>query len=675
MLTLNDSIKYLKGVGEKRADYFKKLDIFTPLDLLYHFPRDYTDYSNPIKIADAVSDEYSVIKGTLLQKMREANIRHGLTIYKAIFSDGETDFTVVFYNNRYAFEALKENEEYYLYGKVTGGFLRREISSPNVLKGNTEELFQPVYHLTEGVTAQFIQNCIKQALLIADNELYDYVPKEILEEHNLCVLPFALRNIHFPKDEKALEISRKRLSFDELFLLQLGMLYLRGRNRELSGYQMKEKNISPFEKSLPFSLTNAQKKSVKEIISDMCKNVPMNRLLQGDVGSGKTAVAAAACYFCYLNGCQSALMAPTEILAVQHYNTLKVFLEPLGVSVCLLIGSLTPKQKNTIKEEILQGKYSVVTGTHALVQQSTEFKSLGLVITDEQHRFGVNQRAALADKGNNPHTLVMSATPIPRTLGLIIYGDLDISVLNELPKGRKEIKTYAVTGKLRERAFGFIKKQLDEGRQGYIVCPMIEESDSDLIAVKSYYEKLKDGAFKGYSLGLLHGKLSAAEKDRVMSAFKSGDIQLLISTTVIEVGVDVPNATVMAIENSDRFGLSQLHQLRGRVGRGEHQSFCILITDNVTPEIKERLEIMSATSDGFKIAEEDMKMRGCGDFFGERQHGLPPMKIASLDSEMLSVSQKCAKQIVEKDSSLKAYPKLKKAVDRLFEKNGENGLN
>ena len=675
MLTLNDSIKYLKGVGEKRADYFKKLDIFTPLDLLYHFPRDYTDYSSPVKIADAVSDEYCVIKGTLVQKMREANIRHGLTIYKAIFSDGETDFTVVFYNNRYAFEALKENEEYYLYGKVTGGFLRREISSPNVLKGNTEELFQPVYHLTEGVTTQFIQNCIKQALLIAESELYDYVPKEILEEYNLCVLPFALRNIHFPKDEKALEISRKRLSFDELFLLQLGMLYLRGRNRELSGYQMKERDISPFEKSLPFSLTNAQKKAVSEIISDMCKNVPMNRLLQGDVGSGKTAVAAAACYFSYLNGCQSALMAPTEILAVQHYNTLKAFLEPLGVSVCLLTGSLTPKQKNVLKEEILQGKYSVVTGTHALVQQSTEFKSLGLVITDEQHRFGVNQRAALADKGNNPHTLVMSATPIPRTLGLIIYGDLDISVLNELPKGRKEIKTYAVTGKLRERAFGFIKKQLDEGRQGYIVCPMIEESDSDLIAVKSYYEKLSDGAFRGYSLGLLHGKLSAAEKDRVMSAFKSGEIQLLISTTVIEVGVDVPNATVMAIENADRFGLSQLHQLRGRVGRGEHQSFCILITDNVTPEIKERLEIMSSTSDGFKIAEEDMKMRGCGDFFGERQHGLPPMKIASLDSEMLSVSQKCAKQIVEKDSSLKAYPKLKKAVDRLFEKNGENGLN
>ena len=675
MLTLNDSIKYLKGVGEKRADYFKKLDIFTPLDLLYHFPRDYTDYSSPVKIADAINDEYSVIKGTFIQKMREANIRRGLTIYKAIFSDGETDFTVVFYNNRYAFEALKENEEYYLYGKVTGGFLRREISSLNVLKGNTEELFQPVYHLTEGVTTQFIQSCIKQALIIAESELYDYVPKEILEEYSLCVLPFALRNIHFPKDEKALEISRKRLSFDELFLLQLGMLYLKGRNRELSGFQMKEKDISPFEKSLPFSLTNAQKKSVNEIISDMCKNVPMNRLLQGDVGSGKTAVAAAACYFCYLNGCQSALMAPTEILAVQHYNTLKAFLEPLGVSVCLLTGSLTPKQKNLIKEEILQGKYSVVTGTHALVQQSTEFKSLGLVITDEQHRFGVNQRAALADKGKNPHTLVMSATPIPRTLGLIIYGDLDISVLNELPKGRKEIKTYAVTGKLRERAFDFIKKQLDEGRQGYIVCPMIEESDSDLIAVKGYYEKLSGGAFKGYSLGLLHGKLSAAEKDRVMSAFKSGDIQLLISTTVIEVGVDVPNAAVMAIENSDRFGLSQLHQLRGRVGRGEHQSFCILITDNVTPEIKERLEIMSSTSDGFKIAEEDMKMRGCGDFFGERQHGLPPMKIASLDSEMLSISQKCAKQIVEKDSSLKEYPKLKKAVDRLFEKNGENGLN
>lgn len=671
MQDLFDSIKYLKGVGEKREQCYEKLSIYTIYDLLYHFPRGYVDYTSPVSILEADLETNNVIKATVTHKLKEQNIRRGLSVYKATMTDGENDFTVVFYNNHFAFDAIKENETYYLYGRVTGGFLRREMNSPTVLSEETTDLIQPVYSLTEGLTVGMLHTNVKQALQILEDTLFDFIPKEILVENNLCTLRYALENIHFPIDEMALSLAKKRLAFDELLTLQLGMLLLKGRNKELSGYKMQRIDISNYYSSLPFELTNAQNRSINEIISDMCGEIPMNRLLQGDVGSGKTAVAAAACYFAYKNGCQSALMAPTEILANQHYQTLSAFLEPLGVNVCLLTGSLTAKQKTKLKEEILNGEFSVVVGTHALVQQSTEFKSLGLVITDEQHRFGVNQRATLAEKGENPHKLVMSATPIPRTLGLIIYGDLDISILEELPKGRQPIETYAVTGKLRDRAYKFIKTHLDGGRQAYIVCPMIEDSDSDriasdLVAVKSYAKKLQQEAFKDYKVGLLHGKMHSGEKDKVMSAFKSGEIQLLVSTTVIEVGVDVPNAVVMLIENSDRFGLSQLHQLRGRVGRGEHKSFCILVTDNVTADVKERLKIMSSTSDGFKISEEDMRIRGCGDFFGERQHGLPPLKIAELDSETLKQTQEIAKKIIAQDPELSHNEKLKDAVERLF---------
>ena len=669
------SIKYLKGVGEKRAKYFEKLNIFTVYDLLYHFPRDYVDYSAPVSILEAELNTFNVIKGRVTHKLREQNIRRGLSVYKATMTDDENDFTVVFYNNHFAFDALKEDETYLLYGKVTGGLIRREINSPTVLAGDIKDLIQPIYPLTEGITAAAIQKNVKQALKILEDTMFDFVPKEVLAENNLCTLRYALENIHFPIDDMALSLSKKRLAFDELLTLQLGMLLLKGRNKELSGCKMKNVEISEFYESLPFELTNAQKASILEVTTDMCGEIPMNRLVQGDVGSGKTAVAAAACYFAFKNGCQSALMAPTEILANQHFQTLSEFLEPLGVRVCLLTGALTSKQKLILKEKIANGDYFVIVGTHALVQQSTEFKNLGLVITDEQHRFGVNQRATLADKGENPHKLVMSATPIPRTLGLIIYGDLDISILNELPKGRQPIETYAVTGKLRDRAYKFIKTHLDEGSQAYIVCPMIEDNENDLIAVKSYAEKLQKDVFKAYSIGVLHGRMNSKEKDKVMASFKAGEIQLLVSTTVVEVGVDVPNAVVMLIENSDRFGLSQLHQLRGRVGRGERKSFCILITDNVTDDVKERLKIMSSTSDGFKISEEDMRIRGCGDFFGERQHGLPPLKIAELDKEILKQTQMVAKDIILKDPNLSKQKALKDAVERLFSKNGESGMN
>lgn len=677
MLTMDSKVTELSGIGVKRAACYEKMHIQTIRDLLIHYPRSYIDFTHPLPVSETVLGDYNVIAGMVQKKLRDAPIRRGLTVFKARATDGETPFHIVFYNNYYAFDALKEGETYYFYGKIQGDMVRREILSPLVLPENTEHLMSPRYALTEGLTNAMIQANIRQALDILDSLPYDYLPGLFLQEYQLCAFPYALENIHFPIDAAALSVAQRRMAFDEMFLLQLGLLLLKGRNKELSGYSMQSQDLSSFLKTLPFTLTGAQTTAIDEITSDMAKNVPMNRLLQGDVGSGKTVVAAAACYFSYLNHCQSALMAPTEILASQHMLTLQKFLEPLGVKVCLLKGSMTPKQKSQRKKEIADGQWDVVVGTHALVQQSTTFQSLGLVITDEQHRFGVNQRAALAEKGKNPHKLVMSATPIPRTLGLIVYGDLDISILNELPKGRKPIQTYAVTGKLRERAYGFVRKELDAGRQGYIVCPAIEESENggDLIAVKTYIAQLKKGPFANYSLALLHGKMPPAEKDGIMEQFKAGQIQLLVSTTVVEVGVDVPNATVMFIENADRYGLSQLHQLRGRVGRGSHQSACILVTDNPTEEVRERLHILSSTTDGFQIAEADLQLRGCGDFFGQRQHGLPPLHFAELSGELLQETQKAAKEFLSKDPALENSPALRQEVERLFEIDPSTALN
>ncbi|NLK71019.1 MAG: ATP-dependent DNA helicase RecG [Clostridiales bacterium] len=680
MTRLFSNINTLKGVGEKRSRLYERLGITTPYELLYHFPRSYTDYTQVTAVIDAPINEYCVLKGTIVRKLPEQRIRMGLNIFKAIANDGTNNFLVVFFNNYYAFDALNVGYEYYFYGKVTGDLLKKEITSPHVIAGDSKELFQPVYSLTEGLTGAIVQTNIKSCLQILDSEPIEILPKDIIEENNLCGLTEAIKNIHFPQSKEMLDMAKKRLAFDELLTLQLGMLMLKGRNKQKTAIKMSsDTNVEILYQTIPFELTNAQKQAISEICADLCSSVPMNRLLQGDVGSGKTAVAAAACYFAYLNGCQSALMAPTEILAIQHYNTLCEFLGPLGVQVCLLTGSLTAKKKNAVKEQIQNGEISVVVGTHAIIQKSTVFKKLGLVITDEQHRFGVEQRAALAEKGGSPHKLVMSATPIPRTLALIIYGDLDISILNELPKGRAKIETFAVTGKLRERAYNFIRDRLNENKQAYIVCPMIDENDNDLIAVTTYAQKLQEGAFSGYNVGLLHGRMSSADKERVMNDFRNGDIDLLISTTVVEVGVDVPNAVVMMIENSDRFGLSQLHQLRGRVGRGMAQSYCILVTDNINDDVKHRLRIMSSTTDGFKISEEDLKLRGPGDFFGKKQHGLPQLKIADIagDMELMKTTQMVARRIIDEDSELK-LPKnggLRVEVIRLFAKSGDNSLN
>lgn len=662
----------LRGVAAKRAKLYEKLKIFTPFDLLYHIPRDYVDFSSPVLISDAAVGENNVVAATIINKFPEQRIRQGLTIFKAIASDGVSEFTVVFYNNVYTFDSLEIGKEYIFYGKVTGNFLIREMNSPQYISSESEVTLRPVYRLTAGLTNTMLRINIMESLKIFQRDPYEFLPDSIINENNLCGLSFALQNIHFPQSRESANIARHRLAFDELLNLQLGMKMLRKRNTEsVSSHVMKTQTLmDDFFSIIPFKMTGAQKRTITEITSDMCGQKPMNRLVQGDVGSGKTVVAAAACYFAVKNFCQTALMAPTEILAQQHYRTLIGFLAPLGIKVCLLTGSMSAKQKNNIKSDIAAGEYSVVIGTHAIIQKDIEFKNLALVITDEQHRFGVSQRNALAMKGNNPHRLVMSATPIPRTLAMMIYGDLDISIIDELPAGRIPIETYAVTGGYRQRMYTFIKKHVDEGKQAYIVCPAIEHSESELKAASEYKENIERSVFSEYKVGLLHGKLTAAQKDAVMTDFKEGRIDILVCTTVIEVGVDVPNAVIMVIEDSDRFGLSQLHQLRGRVGRGKEKSYCILITENHSEEVRERLKIISGLSDGFKISEEDLKMRGPGDFFGQRQHGLPNLKIADIvsDIDMLHLTQDIAQKIIEDDDCLMKpeHDGLRNEVQRLF---------
>ena len=669
-------VMYLQGVGPKKSELYERMDVRTVYDLLYHFPRYYIDLNEPQTIRDAPLNEQVVLKGRVVRKLPEAPIRRGLSVYKAIFTDDTADLTIVIYNAGYLFKSLEVGHEYYLVGKLTGNLIRREINSPQIYPAASADPVQPVYRLTEGITQNLLRQNMHSAIEKLGGFIYEPLPPQILREYGLCSLHYAMQNIHFPTDMHTLELAKDRLVFDELLTLALGMLMMKSRSRENAGCVMKGESIDEYYDALPFELTKGQKNAIDDCIADMQRDYPMNRLVQGDVGSGKTAVAAGAAFFAYKNGCQTALMAPTEILAAQHYETLNGFLEPLGVKVILLTGSMTAKKKEKVKEGIASGEYSVVVGTHALVQASTEFKKLGLVITDEQHRFGVEQRAMLAQKGDNPHKLVMSATPIPRTLALMIYGDLDISVLGELPKGRQPVETYAVTGKLRERAFGYLKQHLDEGRQGYIVCPMIEESAADLQDVKSYAKSLTEGVFKDYRVGLLHGRLSADKKEKVMKKFKAHELDILVSTTVVEVGVDVPNATVMLIENADRFGLSQLHQLRGRVGRGEHKSACILVTDNPTDEVVKRLKILSKSHDGFAISQEDLKLRGPGDFFGSRQHGLPKMKIADMSQNMdvLVKAQAAAKEILRQDPKLDSPQNsgLKELVEQLFEQNVSN---
>ena len=598
----------------------------------------------------------------------ENYIRKNMTLYKFKVADESGAMSVTIFNNKYLAEKLNVGSTYLFYGKTSGGLYLREMSSPEIYEQNNTRIL-PVYHLTQGITEKYLSTIIKTAL-----ERFtpaDPLPEEIRNKYNLCDIKFALENIHFPRSLESLERARKRLIFEELFILQCGMGYFSIARRGKTAAVIEKDYTEEFISSLPFQPTDSQRKCIGECIADMQRAVPMSRLLQGDVGSGKTAVAAALCYNAARNGYQSILMAPTVILAEQHFRTFQNFFSGTDINCALITGSLTAANKRKIREQLKNGEIDIVVGTHAVLSDQNEFRDVGLVITDEQHRFGVEQRAKLGSKGHSPHTLVMSATPIPRTLALVIYGDLDISVITEYPKGRQKVECYAVDKSIEKRAFNYIKKHLDEGRQGYIVCPLVEENDTSRIPAEGYYKTLSAGEFKDYKLGLLHGKLSAAAKEKVMKSFAAGEIQLLIATTVIEVGIDVPNAAIMVIEDAECFGLSQLHQLRGRIGRGEHKSTCILISGSSDAATNDRLRVICKTGDGFKIAEEDLKLRGPGDFMGKRQHGLPELKIADMNSDYntLKLTQDAARSLLKGDPHLSSPNNLalKNEILRLFE--------
>lgn len=675
MITNNTEITYLKGIGEKRAVMYRKLGINTLDDLIGFYPKDYIDYSEPKKICEIENEETCVFKGEVTKKLKPYIGR--VTVYRAAISDGTDEMLISLFNNQFAYNKLVEGESYLFYGKVSCNFAKKEAQSPVFIPLNSENRIIPKYPLTKGLTNNIVINNMSSALLQA--EFTDLLPKYIKEKEALLPLNEAVFNIHFPQSEEMLEKAKKRLVFDELLVLQLGLSLLGKHKRDQNGIPMKKIPMKDFFTSLPFEPTNAQKNAIKECLADMCRSIPMNRLLQGDVGSGKTLVAAAIMYFTVKNGYQASIMAPTEILAKQHRDTLAHFLEPLGVTVELLIGSLTAKEKKQTKERIKSGAAQVVVGTHALIQNDVTFCNLGLSVTDEQHRFGVAQRSRLQEKGENPHSLVMSATPIPRTLALIIYADLDISVLNEMPKGRLPVKTYGVDSSFHQRLYNFIRKYVKDGYQAYIVCPYVEEGMNDKISAVQYFEELKNGALSGIKMGLLHGKMKDSEKDWVMSEFKQNNISVLVATTVIEVGIDVPNAVIIIIENAEQFGLSQLHQLRGRVGRGSTQSHCILVTDSRGEYTKARIDTMVATCDGFEIANKDLELRGPGDFFGSMQHGLPHLKIANMtrDIDIVYLTQKYSKEILEEDKNLSMEKNkgLKLMVKNLFNGGEKFGFN
>lgn len=672
---LKKQLQYVKGVGEKRAKLFATLGIRTIYDMLYFFPRDYEDRTQVRRISDCLDGECTCISVTVAQPPRERHIRRGFSIFQFSAFDETEKINVTMFNQKYTAAKIKQGEEYILYGKITRNLYGAEITNPVIESaaqpGRYTRRIVPKYHLTANLTrnvfTSVMESCVREFLA---QPVTEFLPDELIQKYKLCSYRYALSNIHFPNDFAAFQSARRRLAFEELFLLSLGLQMLKNRRTNISGARFqKAMMVEAFIKTLPFDLTGAQKRVISEIVNDLHQKKQMNRLLEGDVGSGKTVVAGCAIYETVKNGYQAVLMAPTEILAGQHFSTLTRLFEGHGIHTEKLLGSMTKKQKLAVSEQLKDGKVDVLVGTHAVIEEHVQFRKLGLIITDEQHRFGVMQRAALEQKGDNPHILVMTATPIPRTLALTLYGDLAISVIDELPPGRQKIETYAVTESMRNRVYTFLKKELKQGRQAYIVCPLVEESEkSDLKAATELYQKLSENELSEYHLELLHGRLKAKDKDRIMEQFKRGEIQVLVSTTVVEVGVDVPNATIMIVESAERFGLSQLHQLRGRVGRGKAQSYCILFNRGQGEIAKERMEIMEKSNDGFVISQKDMELRGPGEFFGTRQHGLPELKIANLftDMKMLEVAQSCASQLLQTDPSLKEHQNLKEKINDLF---------
>ena len=675
-LTPDTPVRYLKGVGPKTAERFEKLGILTLSDLLCHYPRRYLDFSKPYSIAEAPADTECVVKAEVFAKPGGRILPGGRRMERITAGDDVSSLEITWFNNLYAAQKLELGQEYYFQGIVTGGMLRRQMVNPQVRTDAQVKSspFEAVYPQTEGLTSSAIAKCVRQLLPHAEL-LPDPLPPEMLKKYRLLSKADAVRAIHCPATEEEAFAARRRLIYEELLVLQLGIGRMKNHGAASTGAPMKKADASPFWESLPFSPTGAQRRAVEEILTDMSGETSMNRLLQGDVGSGKTLVAAAAIWACIRAGYQAALLAPTEILASQHAENLNRLLSPFGMRVALLTGGMKAAARRTTLAAIRDDEADLIVGTHAILSEGVEFARLGLAVVDEQHRFGVRQRGLLAEKAANPHLLVMSATPIPRTLGLLMYGDLDISILDELPPGRKPVKTRCITGKKRADLYGFLDREIDSGRQVYIVCPAIEDAGgSGLNAVKSYYEDIAKAYLPDRRVGLMHGKLKPKEKAEVMDDFKSGRLDALVSTTVIEVGVDVPNATVMVIENAERYGLSALHQLRGRVGRGAAESWCFLVSDNASESVQKRLKFLCSTSDGFAVAQYDLETRGPGDFFGSRQHGLPTLQIADLmnDTRTLHAAQSEAVALLAEDPLLERpeHALLARQVEQMFDKAG-----
>lgn len=678
---LETDIRYCKGIGEKKALLFNKLGVFNVHDLVSYFPRKYEDRSSFKLIADTMDGETCCLKVIAACDAQSVRLRRGVELVKLRVVDESGSVDITFFNQPYVRTRLHRGDSLSLYGKIIGVGGRRTMTNPvfehEGATGGATGRIVPVYRVTAGLSQKVFQNAMRQALDACGEQLPEVLPESLREKYRLAQARYAYENIHFPTSFEALELARRRLVFEELFLLACAMGRMKAGHKKGGGIKLQPQNIEEFYSVLPFSPTNAQRRAVTDAVSDMLSGEAMNRLVQGDVGSGKTLVAEALIWYVWKNGYAAAFMAPTEILAQQHFDTLNAVMSPLGLRIARLTGSMSAKQKREVKERLKLGEIDVIVGTHALFSEDVEYSRLALVITDEQHRFGVNQRSRLIGKGKGTHVLVMSATPIPRTLALIIYGDLDISVIDEMPPGRRKVDTFAVDSSYRERLNGFIRRLVSEGRQVFVVCPKIEDDEESELRLRSAEEHADElrRRFPDLRVACVHGRLKAKEKNDIMSTFVAGGIDILVCTTVIEVGVDVPNAALMIVENAERFGLSQLHQLRGRVGRGKHKSYCVLVSDSDSEVSTARLKVMTKTNDGFRISEEDLKLRGPGDFFGSRQHGLPEMHVADLCSDMkvLQSAQDAARELLDEDPelTLPEHAALKTAVSRLFDLNAD----